>query len=578
MRKHFAFPPVDDDSIPWKDTVGNIVSGAAGQSAESRSGSSSTSVTREGIDRRNAWFQGARAKPVRTDDEPTTQEAETLPVVSSRDEMRKGAAKMLAQRETQEKEAETNSRATFERNFAFGEKGGRRDDGLQVNKQGDFVSAQSSKFATLRENPLQVTDDAARSVGHSVGASSERRDKLVNDLPGTLREAGSASGSVLAVAAPHDRDDALDLVLDILAEHGLEAPNSFLASQVVDLASRLRQELRAAASSAPQPLHHRGANQTNTVEQHSLPSITDDAEARISSDLQRIVDHASSPEWKSDPLLQQRAGIWALHVAAKRTGMSPQAIQQGFKQKGLEALGRLALQVLSTSNAKQHHGMPAFKPQGDVSAQTRGTLLDDTQARTWQSEASQKVDAPSSMRDAPWEPMTRSRVRAALADMQSFFGDDTTQTDMQLVQDGIQVDTTADEVFDAFLETLRNDDLDEDAAASRWDAFQTWNATEDVQVRSSRRGPADSLRTVHDAQRIQTRAGSGHTVRFRTDMNGVSAGDASELRDARASSGSASSRVHHAVENVTALVLGSSSASQMSESTRTSEVGVSDEY
>ena len=573
MRKHFAFPPVEEDSSPWKDTAGNVVSAAAGQSAEARAGSS-TSVTREGIDRRNAWFQGSKPKPVRTDDEATTQEAETLPVVSSRDEMRKGAMKMLAQRETEEKEAEAVSRATFQRNFAFGDKGGRRDDGLEVHKQGDFVSAESTKFATLRDNPLQTTQDAARSVGHSVGASSERRDKLVQDLPGSRREAGSSTGTMLASAAPHDKDDALDLVLDILAEHGLEAPTSHLASQVVDLASRLRQELRAAASSAPQPQHQQGADQTNTVEQHVLASLTDDAEARISSDLQRIVDHATSPEWKSDPLLQQRAGIWALHVAAKRTGMTPQAIQQGFKQKGLEALGRLALQVLSTSTAKQHHAAPSFKPQGKASQQTHGTLLDDTQARTWGSDGVQKLDSLSTQRDAPSEPLTRSRVRAALADMQSFFGEDTTQTDMQLVQDGIQVDTTADEVFDAFLETLRNDDLDEDSAASRWDAFQTWNASADIQVRASRRGPADSLRSVHDAQRVQARAGSGHTVRFRTDVNGVSAGDESESRNARAASGLASGRAEPNVGNVVALVLGTTAASQVSEGTRTSEVGI----
>ena len=145
---------------------------------------------------------------------------------------------------------------------------------------------------------------------------------------------------------------------------------------------------------------------------------------------------------------------------------------------------------------------------------------------------------------------------------------------MQLVQDGIQVDTTADEVFDAFLETLRNDDLDEDSAASRWDAFQTWNASADIQVRASRRGPADSLRSVHDAQRVQARAGSGHTVRFRTDVNGVSAGDESESRNARAASGLASGRAEPNVGNVVALVLGTTAASQVSEGTRTSEVGI----
>lgn len=574
MRKHFAFPPVED-YLPWKDTAGNVVGAADGQSAESRS-NASTSVTREGIDRRNAWFQGAKPKPVRTDDTPNPQEAETIPVVSTRDEMRKGVMKMMAERDVHEQEAEEASRAKFQRNFAFGDKGGRRDDGLEVHKQGDFVSAQSSKVATLRDNPLQTTQDAARSVGHSLGATSERRDKLVQDMPGSTREAGTATGSTLAVEAPHDKDETLDLVLDILADHGLEAPTSHLASQVVDLASRLRQELRATSSSAPQSHLVQSADQTNTVQLHARASLTDDAEGRISSDLQRIVDHATSPEWKSDPVLQQRAGMWALHVAAKRTGMHPQAIQQGFKQKSVEALGRLALQVLSTSNAKQLLARPTFKSQGIASVQTRGTVLDETQAHTWATDTAQKLDPMFSQRDAPTEPLTRARVRAALSDMQSFFGADTTQTDMQIVQDGIRVDTTADEVFDAFLETLRNDDLDESAAASRWDAFQTWNASSDIQARASKRGPADSLRSVHDAQKIQARAGSGHTVRFRTDMDGVSLGDESESRNARASFGAGKvSRAENTVGNITALVLGSAGASQTSESTRTSEVGFS---
>lgn len=514
-------------------------------------------MSRDGIERRNAFFQGSKSKPVKQD-VGSEQEAEVLPTVNSRDAMKTGAKTFLVQRPSESAEAEPDGKVSFDRTFAFGSKGVRQD-GWGLHKQAGFVPAHASKSAVLRSDPLHSESDAARSVDHDLKSASGLSDLVAHDLPGSLREATAVQDGQ-AVAGPQDRDPTLDLVLDILADHGLEAPSSELATQVVDLASRLRTELRAALSSAPSLAGHTLASQTNTVESTSKPSVADDVQGRVSFDVQRVIEHASLGEWKTDPILQQRAGLWALHVAAKRTGFIPASLQAGFKTKSVEALGRLALQALSSTSATHHSGSVPLKQQVQQQTQSKGTTLDDRPAHA-RFEGGKSRIVLDGTREGGTDALTKSRVRAALADMNTFFSNSDTQMDLQLVQDGLEIDTTADELFDAFVETLRNDELDESGASSRWDAFQSTTAHEDVQGRNPRRAPSHSTRSVEDAQRVQARAEGGSTVRFRLDMDGKASADASEGRVAQATSASAAVRSRES-GNLRAVVLSGSNANE----------------
>jgi len=565
MRKHFAFPPIENVSS-WTDTSGNILEAANGQEGEARA--SETSVSRQGIERRNAFLQGPERAPRASRDTDDPQEAERLPQLDSRAAMREGASKMFVQRDAEEKEGDTVSRASFERRFNFSGKGSRPNDGVNLQKHAGFVSAQSSKAASLRSDSVVLDKEGHTSIDSHVASSSNVQDRETNDFPHGFRAAGSQGAPVAARAVNPDREETLDLVLDILADHGVEAPVSELATQVVDLASRLRSEIRASRNAPLQSSQAEEAKQFNTVVQHGRAAVTDDSSGRLSSDLQMVMDHAVSTEWKADPSLQERAGVWALHVAAKRTGMSAKSLQAGFKSKGLQALGRMALQVLSSTQASQRRGDAHVRSDPAAAAHVRGVATQNAQAKSRLGDQHWKQDDEAS-RLAAAEPITKQSVRAALKDLTAFFREDMTQTDMQTMQNGLELDTTADELFDAFLETLRDDGLDEASSGSRVDAFQRQQAVAEGSEQRERRRAPDALRSAQDAQVVHGRADSGHTVRFREDVNGSVQGGVSGSQTA--SSGSLRFRAMD-TNSIAAAVLGGEWAEESQETLRSHEV------
>jgi len=256
--------------------------------------------------------------------------------------------------------------------------------------------------------------------------------------------------------------------------------------------------------------------------------------------------------------------VWALHVAAKRTGISAKSLQAGFKSKGLQALGRMALQVLSSTQASQRSGDARMRLDPSASAHVRGIATQDAQAKSRTGDVRWKHD-DEGQRVGSWQPVNSQSVRAALKDLTAFFREETTQADMQTMQNGLELDTTADEVFDAFLETLRDDGLDEASSGSRVDAFQREQALTDVFARNERRRAPDAVRSSADAPLVQSRAGTGHTVRFRADVNGSATGDTSGSRSA--ASGSAKFRAKDTV-SVAAAVLGSDWADEAQDDVR----------
>lgn len=482
--------------------------------------------------------------------------------------MREGASKLFVQRDAEGKEADTVSQASFQRKFNFSGKGQQGND-RELQKHVGFVSAQSSKAASLRTDSVVLDKEARTSMDTHVASASSVQDRETNDLPHGIRVAGSQGSAVGARALNPDREEALDLVLDILADHGVEAPVSDLATQLVDLASRLRTELRASRNAPQQSQRADAAEQSNTVMQHGRTAVTDDTSGRVSSDLQMVLDHAVFTEWKSDPSLQERAGVWALHVAAKRTGMSAKSLQEGFKSKGLQALGRMALQVLSSTQAAQRAGDARVRLDPAASAHVRGVATETAQAKNRVGDQRWKQEEEEASRVTAAEPITKQSVRAALKDLTAFFREDTTQTDMQTMQNGLELDTTADELFDAFLETLRDDGLDEASSGSRVDAFQRELAVAEVSERRQRQRAPDAPRSAQDAQVVQGRAGSGHTVRFRADVNGLVQGDASGAETA--SSGSVRFRGTD-TNSIAAAVLGESWAEEAQDTRRSHEV------
>ena len=321
--------------------------------------------------------------------------------------------------------------------------------------------------------------------------------------------------------------------MDILGDKGTQATTTQLATELTDLAALWRQELNASQQSQIQSSHAvRATADVGDALQKAL-STTDDTQVPITPDLQFILDRAHASEWKDDGVVQERAGLWALYVASARTGLSPEALRAGFKDKALQALGRLALQLLSSTSAKQLNTVHSSR-LGTEQTFVKGSAVGTRSAHQLASTQRLRNDLSTQQRAAE-SPPTQTRVAVALQDVGAFFQTDATQVDLQTIQSGLDLDTTADEVFDAFVETLRDDGLDIDSASSRMDACNgVSRAAEEHDVRR-RNERQESRRSAPDAQLVQARTSSGHTVRFRDDVDGIMKADAGEHRHARAS-------------------------------------------
>ena len=92
MKRHFAFPPVEDlDS--WKNEyTGTVLQASDPQEAVKQT--VKNNVSKEGLERRNAFFQGS-SKPKHIDRSGGEQEAEVIQTIDSRKDMLKNAAKYI---------------------------------------------------------------------------------------------------------------------------------------------------------------------------------------------------------------------------------------------------------------------------------------------------------------------------------------------------------------------------------------------------------------------------------------------------------------------------------------------------
>jgi hypothetical protein len=67
----------------------------------------------------------------------------------------------------------------------------------------------------------------------------------------------------------------------------------------------------------------------------------------ISTDIQ-YVSKASKTELKNDSLVQERIGTWAISVMGQSVKLDKSALRKGLKKEALQALGRIAMQLIGT--------------------------------------------------------------------------------------------------------------------------------------------------------------------------------------------------------------------------------------
>ena len=153
--------------------------------------------------------------------------------------------------------------------------------------------------------------------------------------------------STVPLQGPTDKI-ANDLVWDILTSKGLGSDQTLEAtSNIPDLDTFLKQQilLQAQQKSMEQTQHLKAAEanadyKSNQERLHPTRNM-------ISTDIQYVAK-ASKTELKNDSLVQERIGTWAISVMGQSVKLDKAALRKGLRKEALQALGRIAMQLIGT--------------------------------------------------------------------------------------------------------------------------------------------------------------------------------------------------------------------------------------
>jgi hypothetical protein len=518
MKRHFAFPPVEDlDS--WK----NEYTGATHQAADAQEAAKQSvknNPSKEGLERRNAFFQGS-SKPKHVDRYEGEQEAEVVKPVDSRKEMLKNASKYIGSSfHSSEKEFSPKEEKPiqFQRSFTF-TRGNHSSKEVHFQKD-DVLSQEAKETKTIKYKvDVDLPKREEKSSTDSYKASIEAKERnLKLDLLG--EKAGGKQNDFQAFSHYTEDIHVMDLVMDVLNDsRGLESSSSTLATEIVDYAKQLKEEQSLQKEIQKQMVGRlqESMNESFDLDFKDSSIVYDSSVHRVAADVQALIQKTHSIEWKNDPVVQERAGLWALHVAAKRSGIPANNINSSFKKKSLQAFGRLALQLLSTATAKQTN-------QVVQKEDNENTFVKGTASGVQKSLQQKFSNAPRKQEILTGKETVKQGIIKSVTslkiDAENLLKSSDCVEDLQTMQNGIELDLTADEVLDAFVETLRNDELDLDSADSRLDIFTgTLSAKEDehqVKFKSDR----FLQRNTNDHVLKNEKVSFSSNVTFKEDVQG----------------------------------------------------------
>lgn len=518
MKRHFAFPPVEDlDS--WKNEyTGTVLQASDGQEAAKQT--IKNNVSKEGLERRNAFFQGS-SKPKHIDRSEGEQEAEVIKPIDSRQDMLKNASKYIGSSfHSSEKEflPKEEKPISFQRSYKFTRE---QKDSKDIALQKDDVQTQEAKETkTIKykvDGELPKREEKSSTDVYKASIEAKERN-LKLDLIGEKQ--GGKQNDFRAFSHYTEEIDVMDLVMDVLNDsRGFESSSTVLATEIVDYAKQLKEEQNRQKEFQKQMIGKLQESMIETFDNHLHDSsiVYDSPVHRIAADVQALIQKSHSFEWKNDPVLQERAGLWALHVAAKRTGIPEKNISSSFKKHSLQAFGRLTLQLLSTATAKQVNQVNQKEDSENMFVKGANSALQKMSQQKFSGNVRKQevVTEKETMREGITKGSTSLQM-----DAQNLMKSSDCVEDLQTMQNGIDLDITADEVLDAFIETLRNDELDLDAADSRLDIFSgVFEAKEDKhQVRF--KSEKIQERNTNDHVLKNEKVSFSSNVTFKDDIQG----------------------------------------------------------
>jgi hypothetical protein len=178
----------------------------------------------------------------------------------------------------------------------------------------------------------------------------------------------------------------------------------------------------------------------------------------LSSDVQKAALTSLTTNWKEDQDEQLRVGTWAVHVLAGQVDSIPTELLRGMKSDALKALGRLSMQLLAASAASAtSESQPLLK--GEVGIERAGQKYTGTKMA---GEAFENLSTEKDSLEIKRVVENISHLsKAAIKGSNEFFRMESIQSDLQALQNNIQLDFTADVLVEGFIEALKHDTLEE---------------------------------------------------------------------------------------------------------------------
>lgn len=338
----------------------------------------------------------------------------------------------------------------------------------------------------LKQSPIQLKDtfqgekDILRNVSVKI---SEEQDLQLPDLL-VLREIQQHHNFSAQEHLDTTVFKNLDVTLDILTMRNVESAlnsKTNLETDCIDLSSKIKQSLLQFKNTPKSFLGQMKSSSQVHENVQRQPLLTDDNENRseiISTDIQIAIKKSLEVnKWKNDTEEQERVGTWAVEVLSKKVGVSPQNILSSLKTDSLRALGRLALQSLFAIVGKQSN--PDIVFQDD--------LENDQTAKIFVQENNASANTNILMKDETYEyekyfldfSTFKSKINQ-IRNLQDLLKEEEFRYDLQCLQNGLQLEKTADEILESFLETL-HDELSENHDKKRHDILTGQNAIQNYE-------------------------------------------------------------------------------------------------
>jgi len=171
----------------------------------------------------------------------------------------------------------------------------------------------------------------------------------------------------------------------------------------------------------------------------------------LSADIQYVLK-AAKTELKNDALVQERVGTWALSVMGQSVKLDKSALRKGLKKQGLQALGRIAMQLLCTmKTGSQVFGSVHTTKFGAENHQTVGAAstrtLEGRQISQTNSKQGMDMEKQGFVSDGPTPQIQITKIR-------DMFKEESWIQNLQEIQTLVPFEETADVALESLREIL----------------------------------------------------------------------------------------------------------------------------